>query len=64
MQANSVVIREVPAEAWLHRFIIGKKGANIKNLTADVPKVSVGVDCDIITYPIIAYHFYDKIIQL
>nr|CAB3252263.1 vigilin [Phallusia mammillata] len=40
-KANSVVIKEVKAEAWLHRFIIGKKGANIKNLTADVANVNV-----------------------
>jgi len=40
------VIREVPAEAWLHRFIIGKNGANIKNLTSNVPKVNVEFQAD------------------
>uniref|UniRef100_H2ZHB1 K Homology domain-containing protein n=1 Tax=Ciona savignyi TaxID=51511 RepID=H2ZHB1_CIOSA len=40
-KANSVVIREVAAAAWLHRFIIGKKGANIRALTANLPRVNV-----------------------
>ena len=38
-QANSVVISEVEAPVWLHRFIIGRKGANINRITQDHPKV-------------------------
>nr|XP_026691860.1 vigilin isoform X2 [Ciona intestinalis] len=40
-KANSVVIREVSAAAWLHRFIIGKKGANIRAITSNLPRVNV-----------------------
>lgn len=40
-KANSVVTREVIAAAWLHRFIIGKKGINIKTLTQKTPNVNV-----------------------
>jgi transcription antitermination factor NusA-like protein len=29
------------APAWLHRFIIGKKGANIRKITEDHPKVHI-----------------------
>lgn len=32
-KANSVVSFEVPAASWLHRFIIGKQGSNIKKVT-------------------------------
>lgn len=38
-QANSIVISEVEAPVWLHRFIIGRKGANINRITQDHPKV-------------------------
>ncbi|XP_039250831.1 vigilin-like [Styela clava] len=40
-KANSVVLREVKAEAWLHKFIIGKKGANINSLTQNLKKVNI-----------------------
>jgi hypothetical protein len=30
LQANSNVLSEVAAPAWLHRYIIGRKGANIQ----------------------------------
>ncbi len=33
------MISEVEAPAWLHRFIIGKKGANINRITQEFPKV-------------------------
>jgi len=39
-KANSVVIREVQADAWLHRYIIGKKGAAIKEVTSKYPDVN------------------------
>ena len=32
-KANSVVSFEIPAPSWLHRFIIGKQGANIKKVS-------------------------------
>lgn len=32
-KANSVVSFEVPAASWLHRFIIGKSGVNIKKVS-------------------------------
>jgi len=41
MQANSVIQNEVSVDRWLHRFIIGPKGANIKQITQDFPKVCV-----------------------
>ena len=33
------MIAEVSAPAWLHRFIIGKKGVNVRKITQDLPKV-------------------------
>jgi len=39
-KANSVVIREVQADAWLHRYIIGKKGAEIQAITSKYPNVN------------------------
>ena len=38
-KANSVVSVTVNAPRWLHRFIIGRKGQNIKKITQDLPKV-------------------------
>ena len=38
-KANSIVISHVRAPAWVHRFIIGKKGANINKITQEYPKV-------------------------
>ncbi|XP_019637669.1 PREDICTED: vigilin-like [Branchiostoma belcheri] len=40
-RANSVVIDEVVAPAWLHRFIIGRKGQNIRQIMQDLPKVHI-----------------------
>jgi hypothetical protein len=39
-KANSVIIAEVEAPCWLHRFIIGRQGANVRKITQDLPKVS------------------------
>ena len=39
-KASSVVSAEVDAPRWLHRFIIGRKGQNIRKITQDLPKVS------------------------
>ncbi|EDO37476.1 predicted protein [Nematostella vectensis] len=40
-KANSVVFAEVAAPRWLHRFIIGRRGQNIRKVTQDLPKVHV-----------------------
>ncbi|KAG8140817.1 hypothetical protein E2320_003488 [Naja naja] len=37
-KAKSVMVAEVMAPAWLHRFIIGKKGQNIGRITQQLPK--------------------------
>ncbi|XP_065187615.1 vigilin-like [Sycon ciliatum] len=40
-KASSVLVTEVKAPAWLHRFIIGRQGQNISKITQDLPKVHV-----------------------
>ncbi len=35
------MIGEVEAPAWLHRFIIGRKGASINKITGEYPKVHI-----------------------
>lgn len=40
-KANSVVASEVHAPLWLHRFIIGRKGQNIKKITQDLEKLHI-----------------------
>eukprot|EP00794_Sanderia_malayensis_P015058 gene15058-16611_t len=40
-KANSVVTVEVGAPKWLHRFIIGRDGQNIKKITHGSPKLHV-----------------------
>jgi len=40
-KANSVAIGHVKAPARLHRYIIGKKGASIKKMTEEFPKVHI-----------------------
>ena len=35
-KANSVSTVLVPCPSWLHRYIIGKKGAGIQKITADL----------------------------
>ncbi|KAJ8416658.1 hypothetical protein AAFF_G00325360 [Aldrovandia affinis] len=40
-KAKSVTVVEVTAPAWLHRFIIGKKGQNIGRITQQLPKVHI-----------------------
>jgi hypothetical protein len=39
-KANSVVSSDVSCPTWLHKYIIGKKGASIQKLTCDLPKVA------------------------
>ena len=38
-RANSVSFAEVDAPRWLHRFMIGRNGENIKKITQDLDKV-------------------------
>lgn len=38
-KANSVSVAEVEAPRWLHRFMIGRSGENIKKITQDLDKV-------------------------
>jgi len=46
-KANSVSTVLVPCPSWLHRYIIGKKGAGIQKITADLCLDKVHVDfCD------------------
>ncbi|XP_076306465.1 vigilin-like [Tachypleus tridentatus] len=45
-KANSVVMAEVDAPSWLHKYIIGRKGVNIKNITQDMTKVHVEFNND------------------
>ncbi|XP_026876745.2 vigilin isoform X2 [Electrophorus electricus] len=40
-KAKSVMVVEVTAPAWLHRFIIGKKGQNISRITQLLPRVHI-----------------------
>ncbi|KAK7093511.1 hypothetical protein V1264_007247 [Littorina saxatilis] len=40
-KANSVATSDVTAPSWLHRFIIGKKGASIRKITEEHPKVHI-----------------------
>lgn len=40
-KANSVRSATVCAPAWIHKYIIGRKGANIRSMTQDLPKVHV-----------------------
>ncbi|XP_076054775.1 satellite-binding protein 1 Dp1 [Oratosquilla oratoria] len=40
-KANSVVSADVEAPLWQHKFIIGRKGVNIRQITQDLTKVQV-----------------------
>lgn len=40
-KANSKKSLSLDAPAWIHKYIIGRKGANINRLSADYPKVHV-----------------------
>lgn len=40
-KANSVMNATVEAPSWLHRYMIGEKGANISKITADYPNTHV-----------------------
>merc|ERR1719494_573428 len=40
-KANSVVNLVLPCPTWLHKYIIGKKGAGIQRISQDLPKVHI-----------------------
>lgn len=40
-KANSVQNLVIPCPAWLHKYIIGKKGAGIQRISQDLPKVHI-----------------------
>ncbi|KAF2884527.1 hypothetical protein ILUMI_21643 [Ignelater luminosus] len=40
-KANSVCATDVEAPSWIHKYIIGRKGANIKEITQHLPKVHI-----------------------
>jgi len=40
-KANSIVSSEVAAPRWLHRYIIGRGGENIKKISADLEKLHI-----------------------
>jgi polyribonucleotide nucleotidyltransferase len=40
-KANSVQSRILDAPAWIHKYIIGRKGANIKEVTSAYPNIHV-----------------------
>ncbi|XP_063821782.1 vigilin [Ostrinia nubilalis] len=42
-KANSVKTATVDAPTWIHKYIIGKNGSNIKKLTQDFSKVHVDI---------------------
>ncbi|XP_043241584.1 vigilin-like isoform X4 [Amphibalanus amphitrite] len=43
-KANSMVMTEVDAPVWCHKYIIGEKGADIDAITADIPNIHVEFD--------------------
>ncbi|KPI91491.1 Vigilin [Papilio xuthus] len=42
-KANSVKTATVDAPTWIHKYIIGKNGSNIKKITQDLSKVHVDI---------------------
>lgn len=40
-KANSVRSSDVDAPSWLHKYIIGRKGISIKEITQNLPKIHV-----------------------
>jgi predicted RNA-binding protein Jag len=45
-KANSVVTVRIDVPSWLHRHMIGEKGANISKITADFPQTRVNFEVD------------------
>ncbi|XP_034942001.1 vigilin [Chelonus insularis] len=46
-KANSVRTATVEAPSWIHKYIIGRKGSNIKKIIEDLPKVNVDFTDDV-----------------
>jgi len=46
-KADSQVTEELSAPMWLHRYIIGKKGANINRITEENPLVHIEMDAGV-----------------
>lgn len=40
-KANSMITHEVSCPNWLHKYIIGRKGASIQKLNKEYPNVSL-----------------------
>lgn len=45
-KVNSVVNIKIEAPSWMHRHLIGEKGANISKITADYPNTHVKFEAD------------------
>ena len=45
-KANSIVTVHIDVPSWLHRHMIGEKGANISKITADYPQTHVKFEPD------------------
>lgn len=45
-KANSIVNINMEVASWLHRYLIGEKGANISKITADYPGTHVKFETD------------------
>ena len=45
-KANSVVTIRIDVPSWLHRHMIGEKGANISKITGDYPNTHVKFEAD------------------
>lgn len=45
-KANSIVNIQIEAPSWLHRYLIGEKGANISKITFDYPNTHVEFEQD------------------
>lgn len=46
-KANSVRTVTIEAPAWIHKYIIGPKGANINKITQDLPKVNISFTANV-----------------
>ena len=45
-KSNSVITVKIDVPSWLHRHLIGEKGANISKITADYPNTHVKFEAD------------------
>uniref|UniRef100_A0A915Q0U1 K Homology domain-containing protein n=1 Tax=Setaria digitata TaxID=48799 RepID=A0A915Q0U1_9BILA len=49
-KASSVITAEITCEPWMHKFLIGPKGATLENLVPNKDKVQVGFEQDGLIY--------------